>query len=1362
MQDVDLKATAPQHFQSGRARLDDAQSARGADSRESRSCATPDNGARVEAEFWRQCEVGGRSVTVNEVLKAYQSDTSSLRSGFFLQDLFLQKMPQLPVSAEQVVAEFRRLPDRGQKYRLAIARFQASCLLKGINLNGQPVSADAVADAFPKNASGRQGLARFRENCCLRQIPLDAQPVTPESVAEHLQSINASLELAHFKSACCLNKFTLRGRSITPKAVIDSFPDTESGKQGIAQFKTHCNQRGWHLDGKIVSPEAVLNDLAQAGTNTQMVVFKARCCLNEQPVNGQLIPPEEVLQDFHTLIEGVRRANRVPVAEAFPGEHFPGSRSIQHKLRHAKDKALIGGRGASNTDSSPDPETTEVALKLAQFKADCCLQEFPVNGKLISPETVVKDFQTLGARLELARFNQACCLARVKINGQLLSSDAVANELRAVGANLELAHFTEACFAQGLMLCGQPVSPDMVVAEFKAMRTPLALARFKQQCCVNRVRIAGRPVSADDVAKAFSDIPAHLELARFMEVCCLEGMLVRGSAVPPDTIINHYRAIGATREMAHFRDRCLQEGLKLSGQPITTESVLAGFHQNKEARLSVAHFEARCCLAGQLVNGRTIKPEVVIHRFPATRNGRVGLARFKEECCIEGVKVDGQLITPETVLESFPNHQEGRIALARFKERCCLKGLHLHGKPISPDMVVADYPLSVRGRLSLASFKALCCTRGLVLAGQQVEAQEVIDSFPNNPEGQQAVCHFLAKCCMKNIWVNGQCVTTERVALAMERSCSPLTLARFKARCCLSHLTIDGMAVTADAVKAAFPDTDRKHLTQFLEQCCLNGLTIDGQLVPPEQVAGEYEQSNQKLEKALFYARLTLQARKIHGRYLNNTNVLTAFDQLPGNHTAKKVDFLLQRLMALPQQSLETPATLRQAWQLIESAPVDDEQCRHQRCILEFLAIRLSDQPITHDQVWQSIKRLRQSLSNLRLRFFFLAHCFSHHVTLDGRPVSVHHVLECLRMLPVGNLRHQLERWFDKIKGGRQAVNLLSEPVSQRPDGHALNRPDGLGPVHRRPKRVEVYINSRSQVGPLPCQVVEYFDDPPRIDPALVNQPTRRMLTAIQGISQLRFTGSFSRCLQGLGSSFNDINLLSSEAAINLLISQLNSELDNQEQSDGEVACQVFVQRLPGCPELHLPTACTITLSEGDLGEKAATIEANIYPSETLATLGLWQLDLPWDGESAACLPVNTEARLLNATLRFLTKELTALTGRLLSGACFNIPRTILFNFPQTPDERVFGLLMRCLLSINKAMQFIELLEGNNPAMHHQLKTSCHRLLAGVQAHRHCQPLTVALRQWLCRQQPNNVYLRQRCDFIRHLLTLIARQAELP
>ncbi|WP_257296927.1 hypothetical protein [Endozoicomonas sp. YOMI1] len=152
----------------------------------------------------------GRQFTSAGVLAAYGNDTTSLRSGFFPQKLCLQNIlhNSRKVTPDQVIQEFKREPDRNNKYKVAIAR--------------------------------------FKEECCLRGLVLNGQPVTPDAVVKDFQAIRATLELARFKEQCYLRRLPLSGQQVTPDAVVKAFPDSPEGKLGIARFKEkYCLKVEW-------------------------------------------------------------------------------------------------------------------------------------------------------------------------------------------------------------------------------------------------------------------------------------------------------------------------------------------------------------------------------------------------------------------------------------------------------------------------------------------------------------------------------------------------------------------------------------------------------------------------------------------------------------------------------------------------------------------------------------------------------------------------------------------------------------------------------------------------------------------------------------------------------------------------------------------------------------------------------------------------------------------------------------------------------------------------------------------------------------------------------------------------------------
>ena len=362
-------------------------------------------------------------------------------------------------------------------------------------------------------------------------------------------------------------------------------------------------------------------------------------------------------------------------------------------------------------------------------------------------------------------------------------------------------------------------------------------------------------------------------------------------------------------------------------------------------------------------------------------------------------------------------------------------------------------------------------------------------------------------------------------------------------------------------------------------------------------------------------------------------------------------------------------------------------------------------------------------------------------------------MLDCLKKFPQNRLRVALEHWFAGLRREPREPDTLNRVLPDIPQG--TTHPKQI----RQPKLVVVHIKDPHTGSPFPSEVVEYYDNP--LDPTLINSQTRKVLGVVRSISGLCLTGSFSRWLQGIGSSFSDIDIMACEESVDTLIARLTNQLDNQE-SEAEIHCKVFAHTAPGCPELLMNPMLTITLSEGDLGQKVSVLQASITSPETISTLNTTMAAIPGEDASIACLAFAAEIELLNDTLQYLTEQLDDLTTQLLSEPGFAIPRTILFNFPQHPAERVFGLLMRCLLILNKARKFLTLANDRreqDSSIQQTLQTLTAQLQERVQGHSHRERFVVRVTQWLADCIPGNEYQVKKCAFIRTLLDMLTPSA---
>ena len=82
-------------------------------------------------------------------------------------------------------------------------------------------------------------------------------------------------------------------------------------------------------------------------------------------------------------------------------------------------------------------------------------------------------------------------------------------------------------------------------------------------------------------------------------------------------------------------------------------------------------------------------------------------------------------------------------------------------------------------------------------------------------------------------------------------------------------------------------------------------------------------------------------------------------------------------------------------------------------------------------------------------------------------------------------------------------------------------------------------------------------------------------------------------------------------------------------------------------------------------------------------------MSVNFDGDKTVyCLPLEEETRLLIENLEHLNDNFSVLVEQLGQGAVDVIVRTLLFNYPKTINENIYGLFMRCLLTVSVGRKF--------------------------------------------------------------------------
>ena len=1069
--------------------------------------------------------------------------------------------------------------------------------------------------------------------------------------------------------------------------------------------------------------------------------FLQRLFLKELPCDHQPVSPDHIIAEF----------NRAPDYQ----KKYLLAIARFKQICYEKHLSLAGVPVTPENVLAAFPNSPEGILAMGHFLSDRCLNGKPLHGRPVIPQTVIEVFQAGNATLDLTRFKASCFERGLPLNGRPFNPDAIVADFLAIHALLELARFMETCCLNGDKINGQPVPAEEVISGYQAINARLELALFKQQCCLKKIKCNGQLVMPETVLGDFpKNHKGRIAATRFKAKLCQRGLRLNGLRVTTETVVGDFQALGAIIELARFLEHCCLIGRPLHGRPVPPKMVIEHL-QKANAGLELAHFLEQCCLKGlyTTLDGQNqlalISADEVVKAFIQCGASNEAMSFFKTECCLRGLLLDGQLVSTKMALSGlektvFANRR------ARFMANCHLKGLYLDRRRITAKSVLEEFPQSLQGQHAMALFKSQCCLYGDIRGEQPITPEDVLASFPTDQKGLIARARFISEACLLGLQVHGQPITAEAAIRELQqvRERGFVGIARFKTECCLRGLPLHGQQVTPEEVLVACQKADAPlELARFKEECCLNGWQLNGRSVTPEEVLQDYAQKGWKLERAIFIAHLARRGLYLYGSRVDDAQVLATYDSLLADQSARKTEYLILRLnnFAHLQATVEANLILNQAWQIIECGGTRDDHSRHLKCLLMLLARRYRltvgmEQP-SLEHVWASVNALRNSFSKSCLLFFFLVFCRHAGHSFHGQQVQEEQIITMLDRLP-GQLRYALECWLDgRYYNPPYQNNRLFKLLIQLPflESSPPNRPDLAG----QPENID---SSNTQSVHQWLSLVQ-----PSLTMPAIGQPATTVLGIVNDINErnnhpvLLINGSFSHYLQGISSTFKDVDIIGTGESIK----QLSDQLATVQMRLGS---GLFVRPIPGCARLQLPDSMRIT-GVGEFGIQTCTC-SRVMPKDVLA------VHLPGENKPVMCLSFISETALMNDNVAYLTGNLDILTNQLYDDASFIVPRTVVFNYPQTTEERVFGLLMRCLMTLNKAKQFQSTLATGQAVFYGEqaevaldcLQNSIACLLVKLRSHSHYNRFVATLEQRISDQQTRNDYLDKQRGFIRSLL----------
>ncbi|WBA83239.1 hypothetical protein [Endozoicomonas sp. GU-1] len=920
------------------------------------------------------------------------------------------------------------------------------------------------------------------------------------------------------------------------------------------------------------------------------------------------------------------------------------------------------------------------------------------------------------------------------VQGRQITTAAVLGAYGNDRTSLRGGFFLQKLCLQNILHNGKKITTVQVIQEFnrepdRNNKCQLAIARFKQQCCLKELALNGRKVTPDEVVKDFPDSPeGKLGLARFRQQCCLRGLPLNGRLVTTDEVVKGYPDSKEGKlGLARFKADCCLRGLALNGQLLTTDAVVKEYLAINAA-LELAHFKEECYLRDLPLSGRQVTSDEVVKAFLNSPGGKLGMALFKERCCLSGLALNGQQITPDALVQDY-QAARGTLELARFKEACCLRSVPLNGRQVTPEAVVKGYQ-AARATLELARFKEECCLRGLALNGQQVTPDEVVEDF-QTAKSTLELAHFKTECCIKGLALHGQQLTPDEVIKDFPDSPEGrLGAVRFKAECCLRGWPLNGQQLTPDAVVKDYQAFKAKlELGRFKAECCLRGLLLNGQPVTPDVVVMEYPNSPEgKRGIAYFKERCCLRGLSLNGQLITPDEVIQDYQAIKA--TIELVRFKAEcclRGLALNGQ-LVTPDAVVKDYQTVK-APLELARFQGECCLRDW---PLNGQQVTLDAVVKGYQTAKAPLELVH----FKAECCLRGLTLNGQQFTPD---EVVRDFERGGWLLERDSFYSRLALN---ANLLDS--------------SGPGCLPGNDKRHSAHrINNAGTV----------FPDNPATRSHTLTLKTLDIIQEVNGFyihPAILITGSYARFLQNLCPIFNDIDIIcTTEESASVLFDKLQAlHIDRNETFPNSIT----IRPIPGCQAIRLPNGYNIRLKDGDLDRQTVAFKVSIDDRVIHENAEQLAIYVPGVKRPVWFLSFTEETRLLNDTLKHLAENLDPLTEQLQNGAVLDLPRTLLFNNPQNNSERIYGLLMRSLFTLNKARRFITLHSEVKPTIpdcyqRREEQRRLHTLAANLQAklsgHVCRHDFEHRVNGWLSTTQHINDYEIKRKEFIKELLAIM-------
>lgn len=1175
------------------------------------------------------------------------------------------------VTPEMVLDTLHKIKNKTSfTFLKGLAELYLVCFDKRIKVRGSSITPEKLVESFiPINKRYPIILEHLYKKDCI----LNGTKVTLEKVYEAYKNAPSCIEKGKFLFNC-FKQGHLKEKEITIESILENCKDPKKKHTLVAKIMFYCFKHKIQINNKTITADDAFDCIKNSSDPTEKIDFEIYCLKKYINIKGQLISPEKIMHEID---------------------------SNRKKIDFQKT--------------------------LANFLEICYFCKIKIKGKNISELRIIEEFGKAGSHYKQIKFiinllkkNQANENINIvylidlykKINPSELN-----NEIKAM--------FFGFLFTNKQNFNSKPIDPNYVIDLLKHGETNQWLyADFMANCAKNNLSINGKKVTVQKAYDTFPSSPRGEDLKTdFLKDCYTMNIKGNERLLNHQNIIKRYKNSGNNVKLAFFLSHLIPQKIIGPYHFYSPDKVFHSFRDNAEENHQKSYFAFKCLINSIPI---AISPDIPLQDFVAnlliTNNMPNERARLMKFCFLSGIPLFGHHQKIEDIIEFYNSAKIDEVHLLRFLMSCCLKGFSLDNKAIDPNSLIQRASIIKGGSLYIDKFKAECLLAGFI----DIKVEEIIDHFDQHPENTKVHAKILKSLFFSK---HRQSITARDVIDKYKSANDDLNLACFMAKCCIDRIPVNNNLITYEEVLNFFPknnyDASLKKY-DFIFSYLLSGGKIKDNKYTFESIIDQCLKKKLYNSVTHFYSQLALNSIPINGKLVTQDFFIDYCKSHITYNNEEPILYFITRINQIERQDLISAGSPEQQEisNLVTTALSFIDKNMHIKtittwrleCILYFAAFKynliIDGNVVTSSTMNKKLDEQPDSFLTYSNKILFLSYCIKNGITIDGYPSSYlqEKIDTLLNFFPINsrsyNLAHSLTTNSNVPKSSisdHKVIDHTAQLAISFDNSESEVNDDRVNSNQTSLISAETSFSLRNTLKTNQSATAQHQPEKSLIPEAhkiknltLSNPLYYEILTLItqfnknSDIPKIIISGSFSRLLQNISDDFKDIDLIfANQSVIDEFLMLLRAALSqNMEHSDLQFSCYVS----PEVEILNIPKTHFFKATEGILGEVVVDVNLNVANNEFQPS-DISKVDIEDSGHVLHTLSLTSEVNYIIEGITYWKENLNTIIDQILDDPQLIIQRTILFNYAANDQERIYGLLVRCLLSLDVAIAISKSIE---------------------------------------------------------------------